>query len=319
MTVDNLIIIKGGAYNDVKRALKQWIDLYSNDLEDGLTFKLFKNGRGNHMIQADERLDNDKFYYLINYLKYPEGVDYKIDVEGFTVGKDDNLLKGRRLLVYISQSDKDYDNVFVVTNENNSYKVDFGGKILKALESRVFVFPVNLSFENPEILKINQKEFAKKKLETNKSYIDKRFKLISVIVLGLMLISAFTCFYDQKVFIKFTFFIGLGLGVWFFGDYKMLQSNKYYAYCLLLSIAFLSYSILINQELNLKDGIIDLGALCPIALLIVQKPTRFIFKSLLNREPVIDRPPPTFWDGVYTVILFLSFVIVPFIIMDSLK
>ena len=91
--MDNLITIKGGVYNDIKKALKQWIELYNDQLQDELTFELYKNGRGNHIIKADNRLDNELFYYLVNYLKYPKNIEYNIKIEGFTIGKDKKIVR----------------------------------------------------------------------------------------------------------------------------------------------------------------------------------------------------------------------------------
>lgn len=152
MINENLIIIKGGEYNDIKKALKQWVDLYSSDLQNGLTFQLYKNGHGNHIIQADKRLDNERFYYLINYLNYPEEIEYNIDIEGFTIGKEDNQLQGKILLVYISPTDKEYDNVYVTTSENKNFKIDFGGKITETSENRGLNYPIDFKLGNSETI-----------------------------------------------------------------------------------------------------------------------------------------------------------------------
>lgn len=316
MTTDNLIIIQGGAYNDIKRALRQWIDLYSKDLQDGLTFQLFKNGSGNHIIQADKRLDNERFYFLINYLKYPEGIEYKIDVEGFTTGTDKNQLKDKTLLVYISSTDTEYDNVFVTTSENENYKVDFGGKITKTSENKMFNYPTDLILENPEKIKINRKAIVQKEGEINENRLEKRFKLLSIITFSLTVIGLFINLFDPEIFRKFSFFLGLGLGVWFFGDYKMLQSDKLYLYCLGIATGYLLFIITLNGDFN--KGILDFGALYPITLLIVQKPTRILYKTIFNREPEVDRPPKSYWDIPYMMILFFALAALPFLIMDIL-
>lgn len=313
MIFENLIILKGGTYNDIKKALRQWIELYSKDLEDGLTFQVYKHRHGNHIIQADKRLDNEKFYFLINYLKYPEGIKYKIEIEGFAIGKENNILQGKTLMVYLSSSDKDYDNVFVTTSENENFKVDFSGRIIETREKKTLNFPTDLNMEYPEIIKVCNKEIDKKE-EINKNRLDKRFKIISLIVVSLLALSLIINLYDKQAFIKFSFFLGMGIGLWFFADYKMLQSNKLYLYCLGISVAYLLYAVRINGEFN-KD-ILEYGALYPLIVLLVQKPIRLMYKAILNREPVVDRPPPTFWDGVYTIVLFFGLAALPFIIMD---
>ena len=146
---DNLIFINGGAYANIKKALRQWMTTYSDDLPDDLTFEIYKNARGKHIIKADERLNNWLFYFLINYLNYHEVIEHKVEIEGFTTGKDNDVLKDKKLIVYISPDDKDGDNVYVTTTENNNYKVDFGGKITEADENKPYYLPSNQTSRKP--------------------------------------------------------------------------------------------------------------------------------------------------------------------------
>ena len=119
MITEKIIIIKGGSYNDVKKALRQWIDLYLDNPSDDFRLELYKNGRGRHIVKVDQRVKNDLFFYLVNYLKYPEGIEYNVDIEGFTTGEANSNLDDQELLVYISENDKEYDNVYI------AYKVLF--------------------------------------------------------------------------------------------------------------------------------------------------------------------------------------------------
>lgn len=319
MTNDNLIIISGGAYSDVKKALKQWIDLYTESLQDGLTFELCENGLGNHIIIADQRLDNERFYYLVNYLNYPEGIDYKIDIEGFTTGKEDNILQDQKLLVYISSTDKEGDNVFVTTNNNNNYKIDFGGEISETREKKLFRLPSYQNLENRDILKVNKKGFSRQIKEKSKDNIQKRFRIISFITIVLFFASLFLPFYDTQTYIKATFFLGLGLTLWFFIDVEMLQSDKYFFFDFLISIIFLGYTVLIKKILNnTQVDFVDLGAFYPLSFLIIQWSTRKIYIFLFKREPTIDRYGK-FADMIYTLILFLSIAVLPLIVMDLIK
>ena len=320
LTIDNLIIINGGEYNDVKKALRQWIDLYSDNLQNDLTFELYKNERGHHIIKADGKLDNERFYYLVNYLNYPERIEYKINIEGFTTAKEQKELQNQKILVYISPNDTEGDNVFVVTSDNETFKIDFGGKIIRVNGNKVYRVPDIPQLSNPEIIRLHKKQTANGKKEKSKDNLEKRFRTISLIALSSLIVSLLALLKDNNTFFKATFFLGMGLGVWFLADYKMLQVDKYYLYCFFIAIAFLSYGILIKRQFS--ESIItlpDLGSLYPISLLIVQKPLRLIYKRIFKREPVVDRPPPTFWDFIYTLLLFLAFAVLPFIIMDKLK
>jgi len=186
--MNNLIEIEGGDYNDIKKALQQWINLYSEDFPDGLIFNLYTN-RGRHFIQADERLDNEHFYYLVNYLYYPEDIEYKVNVTGFTIGKDNNILKNKHLLVFIPPTDKEYDNVYISTSENENYKIDFSliEKIKESSERRIYRQPTDLTFGNPEILKINESELDQKQGLWSD---EMRVKLLKIfLLLGFFLLS----------------------------------------------------------------------------------------------------------------------------------
>lgn len=315
-------MIKGGAYNDIKKALRHWIDLYSKDLEDGLTFQLYKNGSGNHVIQADERLDNERFYYLVNYLNYPEGIKYKIDIEGFTTGKDKNNLKNKELLVYISPTDKEYDNVFVTTSENENFKVDFGGRISESREKRIYKQPNDIQFNNPEVLTVRKEMFVKNELGIkNSDSTDKRFKIISLIAVFLFILTflTYSITQDVELFHKLTFFFGMGIWLWFFSDFEMLERLYLYKWCFIISILYGIYAIsLINHYGDLDSIDLYFGALHPLTLLIIQKPLRHLYKTIFNREPKVDRHGK-FADLVYTLILFLSSLLTPMLIYGHLN
>lgn len=320
MTFDNLIIVKGGSYNDVKKALKQWIFEYHKDLKEDFQFKIFKNGRGNHIIQVDDSLDNSRFNYLVNYLQYPIDIEYKVSVSGFTLAKDPKIynheLLGKRIQVYIPDEDSEYDVVYVVSEYNQVYKVDFGGKTTKLDVKREYLniaLDLNLLVD-PEIVTTEIKEIKEHEKEESVKSIEKRFKIISLVVLTFVALTSLTIFFNPKLFIDLNFFLSLAIGAWLFGDYKLLQIDKFYIYSVLLAGGLFLYGLLIkNYIFHNSADYVKIGFLYPISILIIQKPARLLFKLLLKREPVVEKPPPTFWDAVYTIILFIAFGILPLI------
>lgn len=306
MPIDNLVTISGGSYANIKKALVQWIHLYSKDMTPDYVFELHKNGRGNHVIVADPRLDNDRFYFLVNYLNYPENIDYKVKIRGYTVGRNNNVLKDKRLLIYIPEEDHDYDNVFVVTTENITYKVDFGGAIISVETKIAFQQPDNFNLDNPEIIKPKKELLSEESIAESTGTIRKRFRIISLSALIVYVACLLVLEYDFKLFVKGIIFFGIGLATWFLGDYKMLQSPMYYFYSLLMSLLYIGITLfLIEGCVECDFDTIRFPMFYPLLLLLIQKPLRFLFKASLKREPVVDRPPPTFWDGVYTITLFL--------------
>jgi hypothetical protein len=310
--IDNLIIIKGGAYSDIKKALRQWIDLYSKDLQDGLNFQFSKNRSGNHIIQADKRLDNERFYYLINYLKYPENIEYKIDIEGFTTGKDKNKLKGRELLVYISPTDKEFDNVFVTTSENENFKIDFSGRITEGRERKTYLYPNNLNLGQSETIKVQNKQDLNRKIESPKDKLNKRFKILASIVISAFALT-FLLFRTEVNFLTINYTMAFAVMGWFTFDYKILQVDKLYFSSMGLGLVILTYGYLLNNEFSNEDNspLILIGTTMPIFFLTLQRPFRFVFKKIMKREPKVEKPAPSFADFVYIFILWLTTILIP--------
>lgn len=312
VTIDNLIVIRGGAYNDIKRALRQWIELYSKDLQDGLNFKLFKNGRGNHFIQADKRLDNERFYYLVNYLNYPEGIDYKIEIEGFTTGKEQNKLKDKNLLVYISPNDKEYDNVFVVTSDNENFKVEFDGRITEIGVKKSFRQPINLTFDFSEIFVIDKKLNNEKEIKGTSDNLSKRFKLITAITLTAFILISLV-FKSHEDFLKINSIISFAVWGWLMFDYKILQIDRLYLGSVALSLTIFFYGYYLNKEFLQEDEsiFVSIGTTVPIFFLIIQRPVKFAFKRIMKREPVVNKPAPSFADFIYIFILWMASLLIP--------
>jgi hypothetical protein len=322
MTIDNLIVIKGGAYTDVKKALRQWINLYAEDLQDDFVFKVFKNGRGKHVILADERLDNNLFYYLVNHLNDPEDINYKIDLEGFTTGKEDNILKNQKILVYISSTDRDGDNVFAVTSEGENFKIDFGGKIIKTSESKVYNMPMDLTFENEEILRVNKNELKEIQEQETWFTVNNRFKAISIIILTFFLSTCFILFVlqDWDSFFTSMWVLNFSILAWFFADYEMLRENKFYLRCFGIAALCGVYGFILTNRYG--DGVFIFLGTMPLNYLIVQKPIRLAYLKLLKREPKITRIGKfailngKFADLIYTLILISGLFFLTALVVD---
>ncbi|TXK50538.1 hypothetical protein FVR03_04985 [Pontibacter qinzhouensis] len=302
---ENLIVITGGAYTDVKKALKQWILLYAEDLEADFACELFPGGRGRHVIQVDKRLANEHFFYLINYLFYPENITYKIDVLGFTTAEDQALLQQAAINVYVSKSNNpEFDNVQVVTAQNQSYKIDFSGNITRATEAKMFSQPPALPSGIPERITLKQVVSIPFKIKNPPDNPAKRFGIIASLAFVWWVISVILIFFEKSWFYQATFFLGLGFMGWFFSDYKMLQHRRYYIYCLLIALAFLGYGQLVQFSLQeSKMSLLEFGCNIPVAVLLTQKPIRLLFLKLWKREPVVDKPAPSLVDGLYMLLL----------------
>ncbi|MFM2386980.1 MAG: hypothetical protein RL660_1737 [Bacteroidota bacterium] len=151
-------------------------------------------------------------------------------------------------------------------------------------------------------MKRHQKHRSLKAKTKNLQALDKRFKILLLIVIGLMLIGSLIKVMDGSIFEEFAVWVTIGICSWFYFDYKMLSSSRHYLYCLLLASGYLVFFILIYGGINL--AIQSVPCVQPILFLMCQKPLRLLFKVLFKREPVVEDPMPSFWDGVYMMVLF---------------
>jgi hypothetical protein len=312
MNKDNLIKIKGGSYDDIKKALQQWIMLYSRDLESNIKFELYKIGQENYLIAADKRLNNEKFNFLINYLRYPEGINYNISIEGYSTVRDEKLypknLLNKKIIVYVPDNDKEYDNVFVTTEDNETFKIDFGGKVMRQNESKTFfIQDIDTTLlQRPEKIVLNKQELAEIEKERSEKNLKKRFRIVLALIIIVAAINSLSLFVipHSEIATISTFILVFFVGAWFHWDYKMLRTDKYSIYSFIVAIVDLFYGLLIREHLSDNDIILYYGFYFPVIYLIVQKPLRLFFIRKFDREPIIERDS-SLWDGAYGIALII--------------
>jgi len=146
MEKDNYILIENVSETEVRTILNNLSLLYAdtgfvNEIE------LYNTGKG-FLVTFPFNPDFERFQYFVNYIHYPENISTKPKVKGYwTISLDDNTQideTGKKLLLYVSKNDKEYDNVSVVTEDNRSFLFDFGGKVID-LDN------CELTFEKPEV------------------------------------------------------------------------------------------------------------------------------------------------------------------------
>jgi len=322
--MENFIVIKDSSYDDIKKALLQWIELYTDDLTFEVIFELYKINDETFLIKVDKRIENEDFNYLVNYLCYPEDFDYTFNTQGYTVAKNKELypseIIGKKLQVYVPDDDKEYDIVYAQTEDHEIYKIEFKGKVYKINDLKAFNYP-NIDIgqlSKPEKIKLSKVDIKEKQKKTEIVNIKKRFKIIPIVIGFILLLNILSLFVivNNSIGTITSNILIIGLGVWFFGDYKMLQINKYYNYSILIAILILAYANLIDYYLPYRLDVIKLGGSSPLSLLIFQKPLRLIFIRLFKREPIVDKIDSSFLDYIYQIILFSTLSILPIIIYN---
>ncbi|HPE57461.1 MAG TPA: hypothetical protein P5514_02490 [Bacteroidales bacterium] len=280
--------------------------------------KLYSISDKNHLIDVDPQLDNTRFYFLVNYLIYPKNMNYTVDVTGYTRGLENNILKGKQLMVYIPANDSEYDNVFVCTSENQNFKVDFGGKISPVNQNRIYTIPGLDFLPVPEIIGVDKKSSQTEEEEESETSRAKRFRIISTILLLLfaanLAIPKLTL--NAEFFKITTSFLFIGTAMWFFAEEQMIRIKVYYFRFFLIAALVIIYRFALIEPLYPAiHDVINYTSLCPVSFLIVQWPLRKLFLYLFGREPIVDGNAK-FADVVYRLILFCAVVILPIIIIS---
>jgi hypothetical protein len=320
MTDKSYITIEGATPMQVNKALKNWIKLYTKSLPKNFSINIYKVDTKKHVIVPNPQLENERFNFLVNYLNYPEDIQYKVQVHGYTVISDTKIYPKDKLNyeieIFIPEDDHDYDNVYAVTQYNDVFKVDFGGKTTRVSIKKEFKKP-DISFSNLPILeaiKIEEPDLTKIDKSQNISIL-KRIKIISIIIFLLFLLS-FIKVGDSKTFLLINAAIAFGIWGWFSWDYKMLQRTNFYLISLAIAFIVLLYGMFLGQKIiSGYSGFIRVGVALPIFFLLLQLPTRLLFKAIMKREPVVDKPAPSFADFIYIFFLFITSLIVPTVIL----
>jgi hypothetical protein len=311
---DQIILIHGGAYADVKEALTQWVALYAEALGPDYRIELYKHDRGQHLIRVDARVDNERFFYLVNYLYFPEGIHYKVVVEGYTTWRD------MEVVVFIPKEERQPDSVYVMTAQKETYKIDFGGKVTKVASLIEFsppdfdpslMPPPEIIHPLPEAMHNSPERTQAPPAGPHGSPLraqpPRRFLLFLPIILALFLLS-FLFVGDSTRFLKINGGIGIAVAFWLFLDYKLLQEREHYMMSVALAVVIMIYGFWLAFRFSPpgKPMFFAGGTLAPFIFLALQYPARFTFKVLLKREPVVDRPAPSVADFFYMAVLWMG-------------
>lgn len=126
---DKIIIIKGTNYDNIKKASQQFCKMYNQ--QDTITIpNLTKISDSSFAITFPYDLPFDTFCFFVNYLYYPNDIFYKADIKAWATTKPTDIWitdksANKKVMLYIPDDDKEYDNVYLTTQDNIGYKLGF--------------------------------------------------------------------------------------------------------------------------------------------------------------------------------------------------
>ncbi|MBI3235253.1 MAG: hypothetical protein HYZ42_14660 [Bacteroidetes bacterium] len=131
---ENYIIIENISTKEIEEILMELANLYSDTgYTHGLQLYQKKGNDKSFLICFTNSPDFERFNYFVNYIHYPEKGNPK--VKGFykvtDIDTNAEYKKGHWILVFVSKTDEDYDNVIIVNENHENFLLDFGDKIKK--------------------------------------------------------------------------------------------------------------------------------------------------------------------------------------------
>ncbi|NDV45407.1 hypothetical protein [Flagellimonas sediminis] len=313
--MEGLINVKGYSEKYLKLAIRQWIDLYFESLDNEKTFNLFQL-EDSIQIRIDN-ISNQLLFFLINYLKYPVDIKGPIEILGYTGRDETSDFKGQDILIYVSSDDTEYDNVYVVTENNIHFKIDFGGGIKKVNSSIPEFFKLTPVSTSPidSIIVSKKASFYFDKKQFFKT-IEGRFTIISLVLFILLIFHFLYINGDSDMLEKerATWFLYAGVSIWFFIDNEMLKKDILYLGCFAIAIVLMVYGgDFVNNFPKTITEKLGPFTLMPLTFLMLQWPLRRIYKGLFKKEPKTDRDGGV-TDFIYSMALTFGSIILPFVL-----
>lgn len=118
------VVVRGWSPSEARTILDDFAKVY--ELEPA-NFRLSAASDGGLIVELPKGLPDDRFLYLVNYLNYPDNFDLtrrKLAICGIWQ-IEDGAQVGSRAVVYIPQSDTEYDQAYVQMDRQQAYKVSF--------------------------------------------------------------------------------------------------------------------------------------------------------------------------------------------------
>lgn len=127
---DKIVYISGVNLADLKQVIEQFCNSYNQETFTALPLLTIMNEQ-EFVVTFPFDTDFATFCFFVNYLHYPNNIKYKPNISAWASTKagDDwmtNEIINKKVMLYIPIDDKDYDNVYLTTEDNIGYKMGFG-------------------------------------------------------------------------------------------------------------------------------------------------------------------------------------------------
>lgn len=154
---DKLVIVDEASENDIQKILQDFCNLYNTEKYQAIP-RLTKLSGRKFAITFPYDINFEIYCYFINYLNYPMGFDRHFKTTGWTTTKPSDTWiteqsANKHVMLFVSDLDAEYDNVFLTTSDNIGYKLSFamgeGNQPLNSPEKSYAKPPITISELDP--------------------------------------------------------------------------------------------------------------------------------------------------------------------------
>lgn len=287
MVVTHQLIISKAA---VHAPLKDWIGIYADQLASDTTFTVYTDKRGYQAIRCSEVLNDDLFFYLVNSLAEACESVHRKEVHGFTTGKDYSDIRGKEVVVYVSDDKEDCCNVTAMVSNDEAYSIDFGGRVTSVTPQDCFETAPDLSsFYLMKTLRVPTVNVNQQEEERRSNSASTR----KIAVWGV--IGAITTFmFAISIQREFRALLPIALFSILLASYQPLQKLK--GYLAFFTITVVCTGLFIWATDYYQDADMRNLLFFPLSAILIQPPLRGLFIALVGREPVMEKPIPSIAD-----------------------
>lgn len=150
---DKFVIVEDASENDIKKILQEFCNSYNKEMYQAIP-RLTKLSERKFAITFPYDINFEIYCYFINYVNYPMGFDRHFKTVGWTTTKPTDTWiteksANKNVMLFVSDFDTEYDNVFLTTSDNIGYKLGFASgeekQALNSPEKRYLRPPVSIS------------------------------------------------------------------------------------------------------------------------------------------------------------------------------
>jgi len=126
---DKIILVENISHENIKKALTMYCNAYNKN-DYVAQPRLYTINANEFVVVFPYDVDFQTFCFAVNFLKYPTGITPTPTVRAWTTTRagDEWITEkslNKKVMLFLAVDDKEYDNVFLTTQDNIGYKLGF--------------------------------------------------------------------------------------------------------------------------------------------------------------------------------------------------